>query len=160
MAKETELKILEDYLEEVHQGTDGQCPVCGEPDYPVNGDLAGYDEVAPEDAEEYHCDHDDDCAVTAIEKFLTAWETRHGDKELVARITALEDDLLKANDLCVAKTRKLMAENRKLSSIIYAGRDFIQGDLEIPSNTLDYQLWLNSMNRVIENETKGKEQGK
>jgi len=89
-----ELKILEDYLESVHQRTDGQCPICGASDYPVNGDKEGYDEVLPEDAEEYHCDHDEDCVVTVIDKFITAWNKRPGEDnkllEALEKISAYE----------------------------------------------------------------------
>lgn len=77
MSKETELeKILEDYLETIYQNTEGGCPICFAPDYPVNGDKSGYDEVSAEDAEQWQCDHHENCAVTVITKFLTAWNTR------------------------------------------------------------------------------------
>jgi hypothetical protein len=73
---DNKIKLLEDYLEWVHQNTDGSCPVCQQPDYPVSGDKEGCDEVSSEDAEEYHCDHDEECAVSVIEKFITACNTR------------------------------------------------------------------------------------
>ncbi len=47
-----------------------------------------------------------------MSRFITLTKARYA--ELKDRITALEDDLLKANDLCVAKTRKLMAELENL----------------------------------------------
>ena len=36
--------------------------------------------------------------------------------EADAKITSLEDDLLKANDICVAKTRELMARIKELEA--------------------------------------------
>ena len=53
--------------EKIYQRCEGSCPYCGEQDYPVKGDKKGYDEVLPEDAEEYHLDHAEDCIVTKID---------------------------------------------------------------------------------------------
>lgn len=61
-------ELLEAITEELYQKDEGSCRFCGEQDYPVRGDKKGYKEVLPEDAEEYHLDHLDDCIVTKLTK--------------------------------------------------------------------------------------------
>ena len=51
-------EALHDILERNHQMIQGSCPWCGAEDY------------LSEDEESYHCDHNDDCAVTMIEALL------------------------------------------------------------------------------------------
>lgn len=59
---------LEELLEQITQLSDGSCPFCSAEDFPVNGELSGYDEVEPEDAEEYQIEHDPDCLILDLEK--------------------------------------------------------------------------------------------
>lgn len=61
---------IEDILESIHQDSEGNCPFCGAKDFPVNGNKKGYEEVNPEDAEEYNIEHFDDCIVLDLEKIL------------------------------------------------------------------------------------------
>lgn len=89
-------EILIEYLEYIHQNTDGECPVCFESDYPVSGDKAGYEEVSPEDAEEYHCDHDENCSVTAIEKYLSALDIQ--DNTLETQLQIAKDHVRHADN--------------------------------------------------------------
>ncbi len=68
MKKEQIIKLLEKITESIYQKSQGECPLCYEKDYPVCGDKRGYDEVDPEDAEEWALDHADDCPVTMLDK--------------------------------------------------------------------------------------------
>jgi hypothetical protein len=61
-------EIIENLLEESSRLTEVGCPYCGQAEYPVAGDKSGYENVSAEDAEEWHLDHSDDCAITYLEK--------------------------------------------------------------------------------------------
>ena len=109
-----ELKILEDYLEQVHQRTDGNCPICGAEDYPVSGDKKGYEEVPAGEADEYHCDHYEDCAVTVIENFIAALNTRpeQGRDELLEALKNVcrSDEIMEARRIareCLERAKPL-----------------------------------------------------
>ena len=69
MSKEA-LALLEKIAELLYQRTEGYCPWCGAKDYPVFGDKQGYDEVKPEDAEEWRIEHSDTCVVAYIDQAL------------------------------------------------------------------------------------------
>ena len=64
--KHTE-KTISDLLEEISQQSEGVCPFCFADDFPVNGEKGGYDEVLPEDAEEWQIEHCPDCVVLILE---------------------------------------------------------------------------------------------
>ena len=61
---------LEELLEEISQHSEGNCPFCFAEDFPVQGKERGYENVKPEDAEEWNLEHFPDCPVLAIEKNL------------------------------------------------------------------------------------------
>ncbi|KKL13260.1 hypothetical protein LCGC14_2527570, partial [marine sediment metagenome] len=63
-------KLLEEITEDIYQSSEGQCPLCGEKDYPVCGDKKGYGEVLAEDAEEWRLDHTEKCPVTKLDQLL------------------------------------------------------------------------------------------
>lgn len=117
MSKETEIKkILEDYLETIYQKTEGSCPICFAPDYPVNGDKSGYEDVSPEDAEEWQCDHDENCAVTVITKFLTAWNTREEKPNCIFCDTA-QGEVADLQSRLTAAERKLALAEKELKRL-------------------------------------------
>jgi len=62
-------ELLMEILEAISQASEN-CVFCGAISYPVKAKKRGYEEVKPEDAEEYHIDHFDDCIVTKIEQQL------------------------------------------------------------------------------------------
>jgi len=53
---------------------EGSCPFCDAEDYPVKGKKKGYDNVSPDEAEEWNIDHRDDCLVTIIGNALSRVE--------------------------------------------------------------------------------------
>ena len=59
-------KAIEQVLEYVYQQSEGHCALCGAKDYPVKGDKQGYENVKPEDAEEWRIDHEDNCPVSIL----------------------------------------------------------------------------------------------
>ena len=61
-------KTLDKLLEEISQHSEGQCPFCSAEDFPVKGKKVGYENVTPEEAEEWQLEHFDDCPVLVIER--------------------------------------------------------------------------------------------
>jgi len=72
-------EVIFDFLEDVHQHTEGNCPLCGAEDFPVNGDRRGYEEVTPEEAEEYNIEHFEDCLVCDLERVLDKMKEVYGE---------------------------------------------------------------------------------
>jgi hypothetical protein len=60
-------EAIQQALEFISQRTEGSCYFCSAEEFPVKGQLRGYEEVSAEDAEEYHIDHSDDCPVRLLE---------------------------------------------------------------------------------------------
>jgi len=69
-AMSREKKAIVSILEFIHQNSEGGCPLCWAKDYPVKGDKRGYEEVLPEEAEEWNIDHDENCPVKILEEKL------------------------------------------------------------------------------------------
>ncbi len=69
--KEFLLKKMEEICEEVHQHSDESCPFCCQPEYPVNGDIEGYEDLeeAGLEPDSYHIDHYDNCLITILDKY-------------------------------------------------------------------------------------------
>jgi hypothetical protein len=65
------LEKIEEICEETHQLGYESCPFCCQEEYPVNGDLVGYEEIeaAGLEPDGYHTDHYDDCLVTVLDKY-------------------------------------------------------------------------------------------
>ncbi len=61
-------KGLEDILERNHQSLDNGCPWCEAEEYPVG--KTGNQVLMACNATEWHCDHDENCAVTMMEDLL------------------------------------------------------------------------------------------
>lgn len=65
-------KLVEEALESIYQKTEDYCRLCGAKEYPVCGDMKGYDNVSVKEAEEWNIDHLETCPVTKITQALAA----------------------------------------------------------------------------------------
>ena len=54
----------------MNQQPEGMCIFCGSEDYPVKGEKKGYENISPDEAEEWNIDHDADCLATIIDNAL------------------------------------------------------------------------------------------
>ena len=68
MNNEKAIKLVEEIKEAMYQDSEGHCSHCGAKDYPVRDDKKGYEEVEPEDAEEWNIDHSDTCPVVKLDQ--------------------------------------------------------------------------------------------
>ena len=64
-------QILDSLLEDIAQDSEGCCPFCFAEDFPVKGNLSGYEEVNSDEAEEWQLEHCPECLVLDIEKALS-----------------------------------------------------------------------------------------
>ena len=63
-----EKEKVREILEFIESYSVEKCPFCSEKNYPVKGDLKGWNKVEPYEAEGWDIDHTEDCPVSMLER--------------------------------------------------------------------------------------------